>query len=32
MAKGAGRRSVLKVVLVTDDFWPNAQAAGQASE
>ena len=32
LAKSAGRGSGFGVVSVTYDFWPKAQAAGQASE
>ena len=32
LAKSAGRGSGLGIVSVTYDFWPKAQAEGQASE
>ena len=32
LAKSAGRESGFKIVSVTYDFWPKAQAADQASE
>ena len=31
LAKSTGRGSGFEVVSVTDDFWPKAQAAGEAS-